>query len=362
MKTTRLRTVAMAILASAGVACAPSGGSRAPIQKAAKSAESNGAQKTGLAAQCAATAQPGKIEKVSIENGNKICVWMAEEISADETRAAAQSEFAVGQHYKAVDIDLRADVSVAELVTADKAGDKSRPTKRARSFKTEMNVLLEFPDMVTEDEAKRVRTYIAQTCAPKITSLWADHIPSLRTEIRFYLANEAEGREINQALELIPSPEVEVDALKRPQLALAFWPFHSQLAALGTPSCDKACEAETDILKVRNCRSSCIEKASEPFCQSLAKLSGHWMGLKDPMVEKECQLKAGEAHPAVVSKSITGGYRKTAQTPTVSDAVEGEQTASAKAITGEDFWKASKIEVEKGMSQILGPVCIQAKR
>lgn len=348
-------TLLMAAILSLGSACGNTSGGRPTIERVGNgtdtSTENRGSEKTdGAGTRCARQAVVGKVQKVALEQRLQMCVWSpGEDISGADLAAAAKSEYALGSFYKAKPMNVNADVKVIENDDSEGRGASKRKKSggaKDRLFNASVRVLLNFPEGVTEEQAKATRSYIQQSCLQdRVLPLWARAKKGLKVDIHLALESDgalADGAEFHQDLDFIRSPEAgDDDGGARLQLALAYWPYHSYLAPQGHSTCDVKCESKARGSARQNCVQSCLGEINEPFCRSFAKLTTHWLGMEDPMAAKGCQLADGEGHP--LKGDVKAGYSKAAD-------------------ENERGWGWRLLKNVGGLDDVLGAVCPSGSR
>ncbi len=370
--------MALAVALGLAPACAPSKNKSLGIQKAAPSGDAAVEKAVGVGNSCAAQLT-GKTEDVLVEDGVKVCAWAGPaDLSGEEKAAAARSEFALGAHYEPKSLPLAGSVTVRQQGPAEAGGRPPKTARGSRSIAVEIKVLLNLPRGVTAEQAEAVRSYVQDGCfARKIRPVWERDLRALQLDVRFVLGGDSASGEIHQDLDLIVSPEAVADADARPQLALRDWPYHSLLAPQGTAACDAKCAQAASGAARRNCQTACVEQVSEPFCRSLGKLTTHWLGMEDPMVEKGCALGEGAKHPGFEAKSLAAGYRKIpassadggvaeAISETAADAVPGaaggDSAAERARSAGTQTWTWASAKIPGALNRFLSPICMGAKR
>ncbi|MCM2281692.1 MAG: hypothetical protein NDI61_07580 [Bdellovibrionaceae bacterium] len=328
-------SIAIALTAVLSVACG-SGGGRTLIERAEKKIP-GADSKLGMDGQCANGTPAGRAGKVSLPEGVKVCVWSGgDQLSEQERRAAHDSEYALGTHYKPKSFDVNAKLEVTEETESRQGVADGKPKRSVlvkKGVKAHLRVMLNLPEEMSKDDANHVRKFIENTCVrTKIEPLWSREMNKrFNLDLELVLPTDSDVDEVHQELDVIVSPAAVTDSKSRPQLAMNDWPFHSYLAPAGHPVCDTKCASEEGGVRRRNCLAACVVEMSEPFCRSLGKLSAHWLGQADALADKQCLLAENEKHPH--EGDIKMGYRKSL----VSQAAEpAAQVAAADVRVGKE--------------------------
>ena len=327
----------------------------------------------------------GKSQKLTLEEGIEICAFKPEgALSEDEKKREMESEFAIGSSYKPKKIvvtsslGITVDTSVPE--TAKKVDEKAKTktvtqNRSSRRVTAKLIVLVSVPkDSLSEDQAKAVRNFAESCYKNKIEPMWQrswSRSGKVDPDIKFVLDGDEEAGEADQDLVLEVDPTVSAEDLKSekkyPRLSMQLWPYHSSLAPAGHPACDAKCADKSEGAARKGCQKDCLTAQSEPFCRSLARLSAHWLGVKDPMAAKGCQLKEGEAHPLAKTSSILMGYRRGSDTTTETAGTEKvekkEEKKDAKDAKAEktaakgDFWSKASVDGMNDIKKLVQPLC-----
>ena len=201
--------------------------------------------------------------------------------------------------------------------------------KPIRGNEYELAIRIEVPNAGkkaddVQAERKAIAAFIEKTCVPRIESMLESSEPKINLKMGFV---ELEGNEFamgekesNLKLFVHPPRVKNATDAKTKRLVMSRWPFHSDLFPF---------EIE------KNDEESRMEK-SEPFCQTLAKLTVHLLGVSDPVaIAGEC----GKVQKPETSLAKTGA------------AVIGYKAGKA------DFWETAVLKAERDKKQIFRPLC-----
>lgn len=295
-------------------------------------------------------------------------------LSDEQKLLEQESPFPLGEAYVAKKpFDLK-----YEIATADNRATKGKEEKLQKRATLILKVLMQFDRDMSKEVVDGVEKYIANSCINKIEKLWGRSRGGVSLDLR--VARDS-NEEFDRVLDLrviepgpLPDPKnseknVEKDAdsssAKVPHLVMAEFPFHSDLFPLPLPQCRESCKDKKGEEKLE-CASKCQMQVNEPFCQSFAKLTAHWLGVVDPAAGMNCSLAEDGKHPAEGTPSVTLGYRKPPAEER--DAIWAEVAADSylmaatpatekkEIVNARNFWDTVRID-SKDLVQVLAPVC-----
>lgn len=317
----------------------------------------------------------GRDEKVKTQNS--LCVFDAKayaELSPEQQRQVREAPFPLGMAYRVPEKPFNVRFEVSNSI---EDGEKQKSQKLRRPPTLVLRLRLRISGEPSKEVISRTENYIQTTCAEKIRTLWRKSRSGLTFDIRTTIdPSEPYDRmlDLHPALDEQPRGPIAGHTTDKnsheeaPHLVMASFPFHSDFFPLSHPRCVSACR-ERDGEEQSDCEQQCSLRINEPFCQSLAKLTAHWVGVKDPAVATNCQLGEDGRHPLDGTHSIALGYRKEGalineppqdgeeQNADVIAAQSNEPPKKAnQSVTAENFWKAARVD-EKEVLQVFAPLC-----